>query len=588
MVSFAAPLDAYAQRLRREHFLLARKTLDELIQRSGVDVAANQATIQDLKAKQEELKRAQRAFAAWSAFHGILLVLLIGGLIATGVMIASLFLDLQFDYQVEVICGGAGVALLAWLLRFCWVGDAMRRTERRVAFLEREVARLDALAWEQMDPLNALFTWDMVTDLLRQVLPEIHLDRMLSHQRLEDLVKGFGWSLSATTDFSVQQLQSGEICGNPFAIVKGVGTRMGEKTYSGSKTVMVRRTIRVDGKSRVTYVPEVLHATVTKPCPEYFPVAFVLFGSEAAPNLSFSRVPSKHSGMEDSFFNRLAKRRTTKDLEAFSRNLDDEYGFTMMANREFETLFYAKDRSDEREFRLLFTPYAQQEMVKLLNDTEIGFGDNFRMVKEEGITATFPAHLVETELSLNPEHFRSNDIVALKQHFVQHNVDYFKAFYFALAPFFTIPLYCQQRVSLPSFSTRAAKETSVYENELIANAYGEEHFSHPSCRTPSILKTVTRGSGDATHFEVTAKGYRIVERADYVTRRDSSGNLHQVRVLWDDYIPVEHTTSLIALPDTDAETGEARSFTDAEALLRNNGIGAQALHHIRSSYVATL
>jgi hypothetical protein len=363
---------------------------------------------------------------------------------------------------------------------------------------------------------------------------------------------------------------------------------MAEKTYSGTRVVSVRKSRYNNGKRESYTTFETLYAEITRPCPEYYESSFLLFGSDAAPHLTFSRSPSQHSGKADTFFNRLAKNRTTKKLEAFSRNLDDEYGFTMMANREFETLFYAKDRSDEREFRLLFTPYAQQEMVKLLNDTEIGFGDNFRMVKEEGITATFPAHLVETELSLNPEHFRSNDIVALKQHFVQHNVDYFKAFYFALAPFFTIPLYCQQRVSLPSFSTRAAKETSAYENELIANAYGEEHFCHPSCRTPSILKTVTRGSGDATHFEVTAKGYRIVERADYVTRRDSSGNLHQVRVLWDDYIPVEHTTSLIALPDTDAETGEARTFTDAEALLRNNGIGAQALHHIRSSYVATL
>ena len=33
MSTFAAPLEAYQTRLKREHFLLVRQTLDELIQR---------------------------------------------------------------------------------------------------------------------------------------------------------------------------------------------------------------------------------------------------------------------------------------------------------------------------------------------------------------------------------------------------------------------------------------------------------------------------------------------------------------------------------------------------------------------------
>lgn len=586
MSTFATPLEAYQSRLKREHFLLVRKTLDELIQRSGVDVAANQATIQQLNTVQARLEEARKGLGFWKGLNALLVFLLIGGAIAAGLMVLAMITATELPHRTRILLVGALVALGAWLLNQFWVKEGMAQASQRVAALETEASRLEAEAWAQMEPLNRLFTWDTVTDLLRQVLPDVQFDRMLSQQRVDDLEVGLGWSDEATREISIRQLQSGEIQGNPFLMAEGLSSRMGEKIYSGTKTVLVRRTVYDGRRQTVRLVPEVLRATVTKPFPVYFPVAFVLFGSDAAPNLVFSREPSKHSGQEDTFFNRLAKRRTTKELEAFSRNLDDEYGFTMMANREFETLFHAKDRSDEREFRLLFTPYAQQEMVKLLNDTTVGFGDNFRMIKERCITAVFPSHLLKTELSLAPGHFRNNDIVALKQHFVQYNVDYFKAFYFALAPLMTIPLYCQRRTPTQMLTHRTATETASYENEVIANAYGDAFFKPAKCVTPCLLKTTTRGAGDATQFDVTAYGYRAVPRTDYVRCYDSDGNGHQVPVQWNEYLPVQATTPMIALPDRIAETGEMRSEADALALLQANQIAATKVRHIRASYTA--
>lgn len=586
MSTFAAPLEAYQTRLKREHFLLVRQTLEELIQRSGVDVAANQKTIQQLNETLQMRDREQWWLRVWKVVCTCLGALTIGGLIAAGLGLLAFVTATHLPYRLPLLIIGGVVALVAWHLKFFWFNELREAAAQRVRGIETEVARLEALAWKQMEPLNALFTWDTVTDLLRQVLPDVHFDRMLSQERVDDLEVGLGWRDEATREISIRQLQSGAIQGNPFVIAEGLSSRMGEKIYSGTKTVLVRRTVYEGRRQTVRLVPEVLRATVTKPFPVYFPVAFVLFGSDAAPNLVFSREPSKHSGQEDTFFNRLAKRRTTKELEAFSRNLDDEYGFTMMPNREFETLFHAKDRSDEREFRLLFTPYAQQEMVKLLNDTTIGFGDNFRMMKERCITAVFPDHLLKTEMALSPGHFRNKDIVALKQHFVQYNVDYFKAFYFALAPLMTIPLYCQRRTPTQMLTRRAATETSAYENELIANAYGDAFFKPAKCVTPCLLKTTTRGAGDATRFDVTAYGYRAVPRTDYVRCYDSDGNGHQVPVQWNEYLPVQATTPMIALPDRVTETGATRSAADALALLRENNYSVTNVRHIRSSYVA--
>ena len=53
----------------------------------------------------------------------------------------------------------------------------------------------------------------------------------------------------------------------------------------------------------------------------------------------------------------------------------------MMANRAFEVLFHAVDRDHPIQFRLLFTPLAQEQTVKLLRDREIGYGDDFAFRK---------------------------------------------------------------------------------------------------------------------------------------------------------------------------------------------------------------
>ena len=82
MSTFSAPLEAYQTRLKREHFLLVRQTLDELIQRSGVDVAANQKTIQQLNETLQMRDREQRWLRVWEVVCTFLRVLTIGGVIA--------------------------------------------------------------------------------------------------------------------------------------------------------------------------------------------------------------------------------------------------------------------------------------------------------------------------------------------------------------------------------------------------------------------------------------------------------------------------------------------------------------------------
>jgi hypothetical protein len=588
MASFDAPLEAYQHHLRARHAQLVQEHLDELTARSQADPHQNQATVEEIKRTHEALGRTQASLNFWQGMMTFLTVLFWGGLVICLGGIVLKCIDFPVPHLSSWISWAGVTAGIAWGIKQFWLKGKVCALNQQFAELKTRHHTLLKTAWEQLRPLNLLFTWDTVTDLLRKTLPEVHFDKTFSHQQFLDLTADFKGLSQLTDDFSVCNLQTGHLSGNPFALVKGRTMRMGEKTYSGTRIVSVRKSRYINGKRESYTSFETLYAEITRPCPEYYETSFLLFGSDAAPNLTFTRAPSEHSGKSDTFFNRLAKNRTTKKLEAFSRNLDDEYGFTMMANREFETLFHATDRSDEREFRLLFTPYAQQQMVKLLNDTTIGYGDNFHMIKDTGATLLLPAHLTETDQSLNPVDFWHYDIVEIKRRFITFNADYFKALYFALAPFMTIPLYCQQSPRAERAKRAPKFETSTWESEHIANAYGEKHFKHPESATECILKTLTTRNGDATVFQVTAHSFAAKQHTEYVPKWDSNGHRHNVPVEWIEYRPLRHTQKVIVLPDASIHPGGPSSATAAKELLQSNGYSIEHCHHIRSTYVALL
>lgn len=589
MASFDEPLKAYQQCLKLRHAELVQACLEQFIAQSNVDVSQNRATVKAIQHTETRCREVQSQLSTWRGVSVFLLVIgwvcAVGGV---GLLVLKLANELSADVTLWVI-GLLTGGIAAFSIRGFWLKQKLVGLEQELGELKVKLQALLESAWAQLRSLNACFTWNTVTDLLRETLPEVHFDRFWSQEQFEELVASTKWPLRLIGNLSVCDLQSGHICENPFAIVKGNSMRMGEKTYSGTRVVSVRKTRRgSDGKRISDTSFETLYAEITQPCPEYYTKSFVLFGSDAAPLLNFSRSPSKHSGKANTFLNRWAKKRTTKKLEAFSRNLDDEYGFTMMANREFETLFHAIDRSDECEFRLLFTPYSQHQMVELLNDTTIGYGDNFHMVKRASTTLLLPDHLEEANLSLNPSHFRHYDIDEIWRRFVTFNENYFKAFYFALAPIMTIPLYCQPRTRTEHRFTTAHLEISAWEAELIANACSVNNFEHPKSATQNILKTTVTWDGRMSHVEVIAHSFAAKKHTTYVSRHDSNGRSHQVPVEWIEYIPIQRTRKIIILPDASVDPQGPKSSTEAKNSLQLQGYTVEYCLHIRAAYVAFL
>ncbi len=542
------PLREYRDKHREAFARNAREMFDELLVKSGVDKAANAKTVSEKNAleasrAQLELKLLAVRIATWGLWT----------FAAFAVWYAiSNFMDWR---------DGAG-AFASWIRILLWLSGAagaivfgikaglprIDSLKLSIAKLDGEIAEKEQEAWLQMAPLNALFDWDVVSKLIEKTVPRIAMDRRFVAGRLDDLHNEYGWDDSFNNDKSVLFAQSGEINGNPFVIAETLNRTDGEATYKGELRIEWREKVRNSNGRGWHWETkrETLHASVTKFKPEYGVGKYLIYGCTAAPNLTFSRTPSLLSSMGNGMFAQMCKNMSKKSLERKSRNMDGS--FTMVANDDFEVLFHADDRNNEREFRLLFTPLAQEQMVRLLKDKEVAWGDDFTFEKRNKYNIITAEHLDETDINTDPNRYINFDLEVVRENFVSFTTAFFKSFYFAMAPLLTIPLYQQTRSHDDIWRTSFKKRSCFWEYESMANYQGEDVFRHPASVTRNLLSTkVTEECGERCTVEVTAHGYEGVKRIDLVPVRGGDGAMHDVPVEWIEYVPVQRTTPMVVM-----------------------------------------
>jgi len=531
------PLARYRDEFREKFATLARAAFKDLTKRSGVDVRANRALVAQIKGLQDEANSA----GAKKTCYGCLMVVGFVGAVAAfiGVMATN-----GTDRETMGLCVlGLGLGLVLGIAMI----PLFNAAAERLGHLETQIAAQKGIAQKQMEPLNRLYTWDITVKLIEATVPRLAFDPYFTADRLASLRERFGWDDSFNDGKSIIFAQSGVINGNPFVFGHYLDMEWGEKTYEGTKEISWTEWEEdADGKRRRVRRYETLYAHVTKPIPVYNEEKLLVYGNDAAPNLSFSRQPSGLTGEDGELWSSIRKKWRLSRLKAYSRDLTDDSNFTLMSNHEFETWFHAKDRDHEVEFRLLFTPIAQTQMLNLMKDTTVGYGDDFTFIKEKKVNVLFSQHLNEAILDTDPSQFRNWDYDAAFSFFIQFNERYFKDVYFAMAPLLAIPLYQQTRTHEDIWKgVLEPKASSFWEHEAVANYHGESKFEHPSCITRSILKTreIQRENGETT-IAVTAHGYRGAERVDYEEVYGGDGKWHSVAVPWTEYLPVQRTSNM--------------------------------------------
>lgn len=571
MAEIYDPLELYKYAFKEDFKQKAEKAFSDIEEKAGVDVEANKALCTKIRAEQYAIKKSSRSLKRWKALK---VLTTIAGIL----LLVSLCFPSTFYVKTEIgsapvtevwkmiLVGVLGIVLL--ILAFTVLRSKTKKLSSELAALQRECDEHISEAYGQMAPLNALFSWDIPVKLINDTVPNIQFDQYFNEARARQLSEDFGYGGVEDDDASVLFVQSGDVIGNPFLFVKEKRFNMGMKQYTGTLTIRwTEYETDSNGKTRAISRSETLRATIEKPCPEYRINTFLVYAHDAAPNLCFSRVPE---GLEeDSASARRRIRKKIKKLGKFSQNLKDNSSYTMMANHEFEAMFDTTDRNNEVEFRLLFTPLAQNTLIGLMRDKTEGYGGDFAMNKVEKLNFISAAHLRGFDLDTDPRRFMGYCFEDVKQNFISINEDYFRQVYFAFAPLLSIPLYQQERID--PVSDKELHSSAGMEWEAIANFLGESVFRHPESITENILNaTLLRKEGNKKVIEVNAQGFGGWDRVEYVSKYGRDGHFHDVPVHWVEYYPVSQTGefTITEMPGSDKEP--IRSYEQPVDTLRRS------------------
>lgn len=546
-----SPLEDYEKNLKATHQSNTEQRFESLAAQSGVNIEENRSTVKAYDAQQAKADQAQKKVSRLKILRILLIVFSI--LLGIGAV---------WGFLTNPLIGvGCAVGVLALLLPlFLALNPRIRNYAQHLAEENAKAQKLLAQAQAQMAPLNALMMGEDGLALLEQTLPLLKFNPNYAFSQEQEMLQNYDFPQYDQKDQSILDTLCGTYNGNPFLFEKHRVRTMGTQTYDGYKTIHWTESYTdSDGKRRTRHRSQTLHATVTKPKPFYSTETKLHYGAQGAPDLSFSRLNLHHEDKSERALKATIRKGEKKLRNMEQDALEENRSFTGMANSEFEVLFGALDRDQETQFRLLFTPLAQTNMVDLIL-SETGYGDDFDFYKRRRMNTIVSEHSQNRNLRLNPRSLLSHSYDICRENYLRENGEYFKSIFFDLAPLLAIPVYREKPVQsldpLPPYDPHY----SVWEYEVLANAMDQGALSHPDSKTESILKAVHEATdGGVDTVRLTAYSYDAIPRTAYVSMMGGDGRMHTVDVPWQEYIPLEATRQMTVSDKKQDEGGIAQA-----------------------------
>lgn len=544
------PIKAYNTVLKQEINQAANDTFNELALKSETDVDANRLTIEKLNNAKDEKSKLAKKNVGKKSLKAILITLstiffIVGGVtLYTGV---SGMIELNISIAIAAVAVALAIACIILVANV--LNKSIKNLNNRIDELEQEIANLINEATEQMRRLNASFDWNISNEIITKAVPLVTLDRYFDGNKETYLKEQYGLG-NDPEDLSNSSLcvQSGSILGNPFLIRKAKICSIYDKEYTGSLTI-TWSTFTRDAKGnmkRVTHT-QTLHASSYHPAPRFIRSTSLIYGNQAAPDLTFSRSPNPNSSKAKKDMDKYIKKEYSDMKSLAEKSLSKGGTLTPLSNDKFETLFHAWDRDNEQQFRLLFTPLAQRNMENVLLSKD-GYGDDFYFNKKKKVNSISSLHSQTFDYSGDPKNFVGIEYDKVKENFVNYINEYFRHFYFDLVPLLSIPLYQQMKTIDYIYGDDAPSNFATYEHEVMVNAMNERNFLDPKSDTEGILKTrLVKKDGDIDSISVTGYSYRGESRMDYVSKLGGDGNYHMVPVPWVEYFELQKTTDVEVL-----------------------------------------
>lgn len=562
---------------------------DELVEKSNINIDENQTTVKTINNLKNNRTNIDKKLSGQKSLKIFLIVVTILSLVMSIISIANFQNNITLNVFLLIL--GILLSIGMLLLIFKKINPKIKSLKQEINELDKKIEENIQLAFSQVKPLNDLFYEGMSETLFSKTLPIFNLDPIFDSKRLDYLVNKFGLYNEIDPDRSSLYVKSGDINGNPFYIANDLVHNLGTKIYTGSLTITYTTYVTINGKRTAQVHTQLLTASLERPCPYYREEAYLIYGNEAAPNLNFSRTDSDAEHLTQKQIDKLVKKDSKSLIKKTQKSISKNGSYTMMSNEEFEVLWGASNRDNEVEFRLLFTPLAIKQLLELMKDKEVGFGDNFGFIKANMINGVFPDHLKGFDLSGNPNIFYHYDYELIRSRFINYNNAYFKNVYFAFAPLLSIPLYQHQKPREFIYKDLYDSYASFYEHEKVANKMNIEEFKHPLSNTRNILKTsVVKSGGFADTVKVTAYGYQTENKVDYIPRVGNDGRTHLVPVYWVLYTPVTQDTNIKIniVDEPKEETYRDKFMKRVEKLKTGENLDPVDLYLFRSFIVEVL
>lgn len=542
------PYKAYNSIYKKLHEENVTKYFDELTKNSQIDTQANKVTVSNYNKALNQLNKTNSQISKYKNLKTLLLVL------AIILPIISIFIIyLYFSSRTNTLLIAMIVMLLISIFMIVFsilmikkkINPALKTQEQAREKFQAEANKYLNEAWAQMAGLNALYDWGTSAKLFTKTVPLIQLDQYFDEKKFTYLHEKYGLYENSNDNMSTYFCQSGSILGNPFLLCKDYHQNWINKAYSGSITIHWTERVRTKEGTRTVSRSQVLTATIYKPAPQYVYNTYLVYGNEAAPNLNFSRAPSNIDGLNEKEIDKKVKRKSKllekKAREAIIKNSN----YTKLGNDEFEALFGGTDRDNEVEYRLLFTPLAQQNLLDLIK-SQVPFGDDFWMQKSKELNFVQTEHSQNADYQVDPIKFTDFDYENARTKFINFNNEYFKNLYFELAPLLSIPLYQQHKSKEFIYDKEYKSNISSYEHETMANGFDIRLLKPDGAKTPSILKTnLIRKNGNADEVTITAHAFTIKRKVTYVSKFGGDGLMHSIPVFWLEYVPIEKTSTMV-------------------------------------------
>ena len=537
------PLKVYNYFLKDAVHQAAEAYFDGLVLKNNIDPELNRQTIRELakyRQKANEVKKKLDGKKGLKGFTTFCIIFFFAVAVLALIVGIVNWSNLWWLIFVSLGCVAAAIGLI---FASKVLNKKISEIQAKYDKLYQKCEELLEEARNQMEPLNRDYDWNAPARIFDEAFDLVKFDEVFDQSKFYYLRNKYGF-MENEDNISSLFIQSGSILGNPFILERNRVREIRNHTYTGSLTIHWT-TVSGSGKNRtVHHHTQTLTASVVKPRPEYFTETWLVYGNEAAPRLSFSRVPNAASKYDEKHLKKYVEN-FEKDLDKKIKNRGyDKKPFTMMSNTEFEALFNATNRDNDVEFRLLFTPLAQKNMLDILKNSP--YGDDFRFIKNKQLNYIMSAHMQNADIDTNPDRFRNHDHDEAKKFFINYCDNYFKVFYFDLAPLMAIPLYQQHEAFEHIFKGTLDPNLTSFECEVMANHFDQSYFKHEDSSTEAILKrefVKTNGKkGDLVNIH--AYSYKAIPHTEYITKMGGDGLPHQVPVVWYEYIELEQVTPL--------------------------------------------